>query len=136
MNVRSIAVPAEARQLAVLTQFLQEFCSAQSVPDSVTARFELALEELFVNVVTHGAPERALPRVEVALAFEGGALTMAMEDDGPEFNPLSLPEPDISAPLAARPIGGLGIHLVRQLMDAVSYEHAAGRNRVVMTRHA
>jgi anti-sigma regulatory factor (Ser/Thr protein kinase) len=47
---------------------------------------------------------------------------MTIEDDGPRFDPLSLPPPDVTAGLAERPVGGLGLFLVRQLMDVVSYD--------------
>ncbi len=59
---------------------------------------------------------------------------MTIEDDGPRFDPLSLPPPDVTASLDERPIGGLGLFLVRQLMDAVSYDRVGARNRLRMTK--
>jgi len=56
-----------------------------------------------------------------------------VSDDGPAFNPLQVPEPDVAATLEERRPGGLGVHLVRQLMDRVEYRRAEGRNCLVMT---
>jgi len=120
---RRMAVPRDAAHLAALTQFLQVFWS-----------FELALEEVFMNVVMHGSPAGTAPCVEVSLTLTDAELTMTVEDDGPEFNPLSLPPPDVTASLGERPIGGHGVFLVRQVMDAVSYQRVGARNRLRMTK--
>jgi anti-sigma regulatory factor (Ser/Thr protein kinase) len=119
----------------VLTQFLQEFWSAACLPPAQAMSFELALEEIFMNVVMHGSPPGALPRVEVSLVLADGGVTMTIEDSGPDFDPLTLPQPDLEANLGDRPIGGLGVFLVRQMMDAVSYHRIGSRNRLRMSKH-
>jgi anti-sigma regulatory factor (Ser/Thr protein kinase) len=132
---RTAAVPAEAAQLAALTQFLRDFWSDQGLPSEHAPSFELALEEIFVNVVTHGAPQGQVPEVAVTLSLRGRDLSMTLEDDGPHFDPLCLPTPDVTAALSERRQGGLGIFLVRELMDDVSYERVATRNRLTMSKH-
>jgi serine/threonine-protein kinase RsbW len=57
-----------------------------------------------------------------------------VEDDGPAFDPLLLPAPDVAASLEERKVGGLGVFLVRQMMDAVSYQRVAARNQLRMTK--
>jgi serine/threonine-protein kinase RsbW len=129
------SVPSDAAQLPVLTQFLQEFWSAASLPPAQAMSFEIALEEIFMNVVMHGSSARAMPRVEVSLALAEAHLTMTLEDDGPQFDPLSVPAPDVNASIEERRVGGNGVFLVRQLMDAVDYQHIRGRNQLKMTKH-
>jgi serine/threonine-protein kinase RsbW len=131
---RQMSVPSDAAQLSILTQFLQEFWSAADLPPAETVSFELALEEIFMNVVMHGSPEGGVPRVEVSLALCDGCLTLKIEDDGPSFDPLSLAAPDVTASLEERRVGGLGVYLVRQVMDAVSYQRLGGRNQLSMTK--
>jgi serine/threonine-protein kinase RsbW len=131
---RTAAVTAEAAQLAVLTQFLQDFWSEERLPPEHALSFELALEEIFVNVVTHGASQDKVPKVEVTLLLCDRDLSMTLEDDGLHFDPLSRPSPDVTADISQRPVGGLGIFLVRELMDAVSYERLATRNRLTMSK--
>lgn len=135
MIERRTSVPSDAAQLWVLTQFLQEFWSAADLPPVQALPFELALEEVFMNVVMHGstaAGTAALVEVSLSLAEDG--LTMTVEDNGPYFDPLSLPTPDVTAGVAERPVGGLGVFLVRQMMDTVSYERVAGRNQLRMSK--
>lgn len=135
MNERRTCVPADAAQLPVLTQFLQEFWSAASLPPAQAMNFELALEEVFMNVVSHGSSPGTVPRVEVSLLLADGGVMMSIEDDGAAFNPLTLPEPDIQAKIDERRVGGLGVFLVRKLMDAVSYQRNGSRNQLRMSKH-
>jgi anti-sigma regulatory factor (Ser/Thr protein kinase) len=128
------AVPADASQLAELNRFLAEFWRAAELEPAWLGSFELALEEIFLNVVMHGSGPGGAPRVEVSLSLGTDAVTMTVEDDGPHFDPLSLPPPDLTAGLADRRVGGLGVHLVRNLMDTVSYARAAGRNQLCMSK--
>lgn len=127
-------VPADASQLAALNQFLREFWTAAELEPARLRSFELALEEIFLNIATHGSRPGNARRVEVSLSQGADAVTMTVEDDGPQFDPLSLPPPDVTASLAERRVGGLGVHLVQQVMDTVTYTRIAGRNRLRMSK--
>jgi len=130
-------VPAEASQLGVLHEFLQEFGAAAGLGPARIQSLELALEEIFLNVVMHGSQPGTSPRVEVSLALDADTVTMTVEDDGPPFDPLSLPPPELHLSLEERRVGGLGVFLVRQMMDSVDYARVAGRNQLRMRkRHA
>ncbi len=84
----------------------------------------VALDEIVANIVTHGRPSSQDPGRGMDLWFraEPGAVEITVADDGPAFNPLLQPEPDLTLPLRARQPGGLGITLVKSLMDRVDYE--------------
>jgi anti-sigma regulatory factor (Ser/Thr protein kinase) len=133
MIEQRISVAGHAAQLPVLMRFLQEFWSATAMPPAEAVKFELALEEVFMNVVMHGMPG-AGTQVEVSVVFCDGGLTLVVENDGPAFDPLLLPAPDVEANLEDRKFGGLGVFLVRQMMDAVSYQRLAARNQLRMTK--
>jgi serine/threonine-protein kinase RsbW len=135
VTARRTAVPADAAQLTVLTRFLREFAMAVALDAAQVRTFELALEEIFMNIVIHGSRPGTVPRVEVSLHRDAESLTMTVEDDGPEFDPLSLPPPDVTASLADRRVGGLGVFLVRKMMDSVRYARIAGRNQLRMSKH-
>ena len=134
MTARRTAVPADAAQLSVLNQFLHEFWTAAALAPAGIRPFELALEEIFMNIVMHGSRPGIAPRVEVSLNLGTDAVTMTVEDDGPQFDPLSLPPPEVTASLADRRVGGLGVFLVRKIMDTVSYARIAGRNQLRMSK--
>jgi anti-sigma regulatory factor (Ser/Thr protein kinase) len=127
-------VAADPAQLTVLNEFLRDFWRATALAPAGMQFFELALEEIFLNVVMHGVRPENMPLVQVSLNRVADSVTMTVEDDGPQFDPLSLPPPDLSAGLADRPVGGLGVFLVRELMDTVSYERVGARNQLRMVK--
>jgi serine/threonine-protein kinase RsbW len=131
---RRITVPGQAEQLSRLTEFLHEFWTAIELPRAQGLAFELALEEVFMNVVLHASADGRTLRVEVSVSLADGTLTMTVADDGPQFDPLSLPPPDVTSGLAERRIGGYGVFLVRQMMDSVSYQRTGAQNQLKMSK--
>jgi anti-sigma regulatory factor (Ser/Thr protein kinase) len=127
-------VAADPAQLTVLNEFLRDFWRTAALAPAGMQLFELALEEIFMNVVMHGVGPKSMPLVQLSLNRVADSVTMTVEDDGPQFDPLSLPPPDLSTGLAERPVGGLGIFLVRELMDTVSYERVGARNQLRMVK--
>lgn len=134
MSERHVSVPGHASQLGVLVRFLHEFWSDAKVPQATAMTFELALEEAFMNVVMHGSPTDRVARVDVSLAIVDGELTLIIEDDGPPFDPLTLATPNISANLDERRVGGLGVFLMRKMMDNVRYQRLESRNQLQMIK--
>jgi len=134
VTTASRQLPGTAAQLPVATEFLQEFWAAAGLPPAGAFAFELALEEIFMNVAMHGTQGDTVPTVWLELGSIGAGVTLTVEDDAPAFDPLQLAAPDTSLALEDRQIGGLGIHLVREMMDEVRYSHVGGRNRLVMSK--
>jgi len=132
---RGISVTATTDRLPELIAFLQAFWHECKLPDDAAFPFELALDEVFMNVVMHGSIPSAPPReVRVSLQRRGGDVILVTEDDGPPFNPLTLPSPDVDAPIEARSIGGLGLFLIRQVMEEVTYTHTGTHNQLTMRK--
>lgn len=128
--------PAEAAELVAFHDFLQAYWRAEQLPPEALFPFELALEEIFLNVAFHGRPaDGTTPSVEVRLDRDERTVSMVILDDGLRFDPLTREVPDVHAALEDRPIGGLGIHLVRTLMDAASWRHVDGRNELTLARN-
>ena len=109
---------------AQVIEALDAFCAAERVPDEVAWRLRVALDEIVANIVTHsrGGGTGSHPALDLWFRAEGGAVEVTVADDGLAFNPLLYPEPDTTVPLASRQAGGLGITLVKSLMDDVRYE--------------
>ena len=125
-----IRVNADVAELERLMAWLDEFCERHEVPDEAHYHLNIAVEELVINAIKHGRCSPAEGAIEVALRLSGQELNITIADTGAPFNPLSAPPPDLTSNLVDRPIGGLGIHLVRSLMNSVEYEREGGENRL------
>ena len=125
---------SDADTLQYIQGFVEELGEREAWPESLTFKVNLVLEELGINILTHGGKgmERR-PEIEIVLTSEDHALTIEVLDDGHPFDPLQdSPNPDLAATIEDRPVGGLGIHLVRNLMDDLHYQRDAGRNRLTL----
>jgi serine/threonine-protein kinase RsbW len=133
-----MAAPVESRQFVADMKALPdvlEFAAAAAGRagfDGVAQLFvELIIEELFTNTVVHGYGGDSGQPVWVSIAGVGGELTLTYEDAAPPCNPLTLPAPGLrDAPVEERPVGGLGMPLVKALSDSASYGYKEGRNRL------
>jgi len=104
-----------------------------ATPDAVFAA-NLAIEELVTNIIKYGYDDDAAHEITIRLAVSGSELQIEITDDGHEFNPFDQPEPDTSLATEDRPIGGLGIHFVRNMLDGCAYTRSAGRNTVILKK--
>jgi anti-sigma regulatory factor (Ser/Thr protein kinase) len=127
-------VSAQSANLGVLQAFLASFWDDAGLPAGGLFPFELALEEVFMNVVMHGQRADGPAEVEVSIRRDEAVVTLVLRDNGPAFDPLGMATPDTDAPIENRPIGGLGVHLVRTLMDTVAYRRDGDRNELSMTK--
>jgi anti-sigma regulatory factor (Ser/Thr protein kinase) len=113
---------------------LEGFCREHRSPRGVSNAADVALEEHLTNVITYGYAPGAAHQIVVTLAMEGGCLCVGVEDDGTPFDPLAAPPVDTSLPLGEKPMGGLGLHLMRQFMDELSYARENGKNVLRMKK--
>ena len=115
--------------------FVAAFVSEQGIAADDAARILILLEELLTNLVKYGYPDRAEPGgAEIALALNGSRLEIEFIDDGCAFDPLAGPTPNLDEPLEERPVGGLGLHLLRSLTDVVRYERRNNKNVIRLSR--
>ena len=116
------------------TEEAESWLAGRRVPSDVTWFVSLAIEELVTNCIKYGYDDDSEHSVEIVLSVDDRAVHVEVIDDGRAFNPLDVPAPDTSMPIENRPIGGLGIHLLRALADEVSYDRRDGTNRLVLTK--
>jgi serine/threonine-protein kinase RsbW len=94
---------------------------------------QLAVEEAITNVIVHGYA-KGPGTIVISCHTTRGIAEIQIEDSAPPFNPLSIPEPNISAEIEERQIGGLGVFLIRQVMDEISYRYENGKNILVLVK--
>jgi len=131
---QTLALRSELAELPRLVSFIDDFFALLPADAGALNAFQLALEEVVLNVINHGYHGETGHTIPVTLAVEDGHVLATVTDDAPAFDPLARPPVDINAPLEDRPIGGLGIHLVKKLMTNVTYERRDGRNILTLAR--
>ncbi len=129
-----LRVETKIEEMERLAAVVEDFGEGEDWPPALTFQVNLALEELWLNVLNYGH-ERGLHEVCIRLVSETDALTIEITDDGKPFDPLiDAPLPDTTGGLGDRDIGGLGIHLVRTMMDELEYRREEGKNHLTLVK--
>jgi anti-sigma regulatory factor (Ser/Thr protein kinase) len=135
----TVTLAPDVREWGRLQAFLDGACARFGVPESVRFDLQLICEEWFLNVVTHGFRDlaraaggtghRPFFRLTVR-KNEDGEIALIFEDNAVPFDPLAHPEPDLAAETDRRPVGGLGIYLIRRKADRCAYRRIDGLNEL------
>ena len=132
----SIALKNNRYELVRLAEAVERFGSEQHLPDDAITNVNLVLDEIVSNVIRYGHATDGEGAINVTLALEGGRLTIDVSDDGIAFNPLDATPPNLDLPIMERPVGGLGIHIVKALTETAAYRRENERNHLTMTMRA
>ena len=129
-----VSVTADPGGVGQVNAAFAEFAEAHALPAAVRRSVNVALDDLLANAVSHGRTGREPCSVTVEVELDHERVTVTLTDDGPPFDPFGRDAPDTTLSVEERPIGGLGIHLVGQLMDKVNYQRREGHNVVVLVK--
>ena len=121
-------------QVTRLNDFVDAFCTDLHMDMSEVAQMRLAVEEAAVNVINYAYPEGETGELNVKATATASAMKFVLTDSGMSFAPTDAPDVDTSLTAEERRIGGLGIFLVRQLMDTINYERIDGKNVLTLTK--
>ena len=122
----------DLRQVSLLSGFVDRIRKENDLAPALAARIHLALEEAVSNVIMYAYPEGTAGNMVLDAVRDGNRLQFTLVDRGKAFDPTTVPEANPEAPLEERPVGGLGIHLVRSIMDSISYSRLDGKNVLTM----
>lgn len=129
----TLCLPARPESLDRLYAFVLQRLHMPAVPQGLVQKVELVLEELLINVVYYAYPPEAPGDIELSCSVAGGVLHLVIADRGKAFSPLDRPDPDLTASIEDRNVGGLGIVLVKEMVDAIEYQRVDGRNVLTVT---
>ena len=133
MDLKRLILPASAGSLSAFSEFVRGGAMEAGVAEDEFAKLDLVLEEILINVARY-AYTPGTGTVEVAYATAGPRkLLVEIADSGRIFNPLDADPPDLSRGLADRPIGGLGVFLVRSMVASIDYRRESDRNILAFT---
>jgi sigma-B regulation protein RsbU (phosphoserine phosphatase) len=125
--------PATLDAIEEIAILLEEMMDTAGVEMMDAARIQLAVEEAVTNVVKHGYQGKS-GDVTVRLEILPDTITIQICDSGQAFDPTSIPPADVTADLDHRKIGGLGVHLIRSVMDTLTYSREGDKNRIFMAK--
>ncbi|MCT2401533.1 ATP-binding protein [Novosphingobium mangrovi (ex Huang et al. 2023)] len=108
---------------------IESYLEGAGLPIDVVTKVMIVFDELGSNILDHGSAD-GIPSITTRLNVRKDALEVELSDTGIPFDPLSLPAPDTSLSVEDRPVGGLGIHIVRELMDRVEYNREGALNTI------
>lgn len=129
-----MSIGAQPDEVAKVQAAIADFATAEGIPASVRRTMQVVVDELFANIATHGVAGRDGGEATIEVMRSADRVTITVSDNGPAFDPFSHEAPDTSLPVEERPIGGLGLHLVRTMMDEVSYHRRGDRNVIVLIK--
>jgi serine/threonine-protein kinase RsbW len=131
----TIRIAANISEIERLNRLVRQFGELHEVQGRALYAMNLAIDELVTNAVLYGY-DQATPGAEIVVEVSGhgNELRAIISDTGRAFDPRTVPPPNIDAPIEERALGGLGIHLVRSLMDSVEYRRAGEKNVLTVTK--
>ena len=130
----TLHVPGTVDAIHPATVQAEAWLVEQQVSFEAMYLVSLAIEELVTNCIKYGYTDSSSHTIDFLLSLDEGVLRLEVIDDGNAFNPLEAPRPDLSLPPEKRPIGGLGLHLLREIADEMHYERRDGTNRLSLTK--
>ena len=131
----TIRIAANISEIERLNRLVRQFGELHEVQGRALYAMNLAVDELVTNAVLYGFDkEPGNEQIVVEIAGRGDELRATISDTGREFDPRTIPPPNLDAPIEERALGGLGIHLVRSLMDSVDYRRAGEKNVLTVTK--
>ena len=132
---RHLTLHNDIAQISRLPGFIRSVTAERNISPELLNNLNLALEEAVSNIILYAYPKGTDGVVEIVARADRNTLVFILSDSGKEFDPTAKEEVDISAGVAERAIGGLGIHLVRSIMDSIRYERKDGKNILILTKH-
>ena len=130
----TLTIPSDLQEIPRLSATLEDGMRDQNFSDEDILDTQLSVEEAVTNIILHGYVENP-GRIAIFLRTSPKAIEIRIEDSAPAFDPLSVPEPDLSTDVIERKIGSLGVFLMKQVMDDLSYEYKYGKNILTLVKN-
>ena len=131
---REMRIANDLPEIDRVNEEFNAFCEENGVSNAIRQKVNLTFDELLNNIISYAFEEEDKHEIEIDFGITGNRLTITIVDQGIPFNPFEQKEPDTKKTLKEREVGGLGIHLVRKLMDEVSYERRINKNIVKLVK--
>ena len=131
---KSITLANDIAEISKLATFIEEVGEAFELTPDVIFNLNLVIEEAVVNVINYAYPKEEHQSIYLSANLHEDSIVFVLTDTGKEFDPTQAPEADITLSAEERPIGGLGIFLIRQIMNEVKYQRIDGKNVLTLEK--
>ena len=131
---KAITLTNDIKEISKLNKFVTDICQAENLPAGFIAEIKLAIEEVVVNCINYAYDKNEKGSITVSLKFQPKEMLVEIKDNGKEFDPTFEKDVDLESDLDQRQIGGLGLFLVKQLTDTVTYRRAGNFNILSLTK--
>jgi serine/threonine-protein kinase RsbW len=128
-------VDNQIHELSRIEAFLEELADEWGLEIPLVFSLNLVLEEALTNIISYGYDDEDKHVIEIQFKKTGDELIISIIDDGHAYDPTLKEDPDITLSAEERPVGGLGIFLIRKVMDTVTYRREENRNYLMLTKH-
>ena len=132
--MKDFAIRNDLSEIETLSETITNYCKDNGVTEAVCYDIRLAIEEAISNTIKYGYDDQDLHNIHIRIGIANQELLIEIEDDARAFNPLEAPAPNLALPVEKKPIGSLGIYLMRTLMDRVDYERSGTKNILRLTK--
>jgi len=134
-NKVSFKLKSNLSELDALCQKLEKFGQSKGLSKKCIFEANLALDELFTNIISYGFDDKNDHTISITISLQNDELVFSIEDDGVPFNPTKVETPDLECTIEECRIGGLGIHLAKNLMDEVCYQRCNDKNILTLRKN-
>lgn len=133
--MEQLRIPANIEQLGAVMEFVDEVLERGDCPLEIRTLIDVAVEEIFVNIASYAyTSDEGVAELNAGFEGEPRRVVITFKDSGVPYDPLEKPDPDISLSAEERSVGGLGIFLVKQIMDKVGYRYENGQNILTLEK--
>ena len=131
---KSIILANDRSEISRLYEFVEEVGNDFELSPDIVFNLNLVLEEAVVNIIDYAYPKEEHESIYLSARMHEGSIVLVLTDTGKEFDPTAAPEADVTLSADDRQIGGLGIFLIRQIMNEVKYERIEGKNVLTLEK--
>jgi serine/threonine-protein kinase RsbW len=131
---KELRLKNQMEELTHVNQFVEEIGEELGLDMELQMNLNLVIEEMVVNVISYAYPEGKVADIELVAESDGKELTFMLTDSGKEFDPTMKVDTDMSVNPAERDLGGMGIYIVKNIMNEVTYQRLEGKNLLTMTK--
>ncbi len=129
-----LTVKNRIEDLLRVNSIFESFATQHDIGGKLRYHLLVSIEEILTNIIKYGFDEQGVHPIHITFRNDSGAIEMEFEDRGREFNPLEVGEPDLDTPIEDRQLGGLGIHLVKNMVDVAQYRRVGDRNILLLRK--